>query len=131
MKPMKCFNWEKYHFSKKNIFKKPSKFKYINFCGTSHYLITVVTPRLLHFTIFCQIFENMWLKTPLSPGIPPDCYTFLTFFVTLWESLLYDRWHESINRSSLEILIQITHWLKRWSYSRFMTKNLYFSSNFG
>ena len=42
------------------------------------FFTTVVTPGLLHFAIFCQIFE----KTQ-------DCYTFLTFFVTVREAPLY------------------------------------------
>ena len=55
---------------------------------------TVVTPALLrpgllYFAFFCQIFEEKWLKTLLNPEIGPDCYTFLTFFVTVRESLLY------------------------------------------
>jgi len=44
---------------------------------------------LLHFAIFSQIFEKIRLKTLLNPRkFPPDCYTFLTFFVTVRESPL-------------------------------------------
>jgi len=49
---------------------------------------TVVTPRLLHFAIFCQMFERIRLKTLLNMEIPPDCYTFLTFFC-IGKSLLH------------------------------------------
>ena len=45
-------------------------------------------PGLLHFPIFCQIFEKIRLKTVLNPEIFPGCYTFLTYFVTVRESLL-------------------------------------------
>ena len=47
-----------------------------------------VTPGLLHFAIFCQIFEKLWLKPILNLQIPLDCYIFFTFFCNSTESLL-------------------------------------------
>ena len=39
-------------------------------------IVFLVTPGLLYFAIFCQIFEKIRLKTLLNPEIPPDCNTF-------------------------------------------------------
>jgi len=44
---------------------------------------TVVTPGLLHFGKKYILEKNTAKNSNKTPESPPDCYTFLTFFVTV------------------------------------------------